>query len=216
LFEPKKLFDLFGTDGVRDIHTKVKTSSVKVVKAISPVENIISLGSLTDLYKILSKDNQVAQRVTIMGGAFNEKGNYTEYAECNIAFDPEAAGMFFNKFKNLKVKVVPLDITRKVYWPEDLVNKIPETCQINIWIKKIILDWYQKRKKIYKIHDPLAVYLHFYPEKAVWKKSGIKVISSSQKRGKTEFSKSNPVCSIALDINNPRNIAEEIFNIAFN
>lgn len=214
-FNPKKLFELFGTDGVRDIHVEFETSSVEIVKTISPAENIISLGSMTDLHKILSKDNKEAQKVTIMGGVFNEAGNYTKHSECNIAFDPKAASLFFNNFKNLKVRVIPLNITKKTYWPHDLVKRIPETSKINIWIKKIILDWYQKRDKIYKIHDPLAIYLHFYPQKAVWKETGVRIILSSKKRGKTEFDKKNPICNIALDIKNPDKIAEEIFNIVF-
>ncbi|MEI6887613.1 MAG: hypothetical protein WCK31_05255, partial [bacterium] len=71
------------------------------------------------------------------------------------------------------------------------------------------------REKDFNLHDPLAIYLKYFPLEAVWVKSGIEVISKGKKRGQTIFSKRNPNCEIAIDLVNPNKISNEIFSIIF-
>lgn len=208
-----------GYDGVWGVHSKVVDSHVSLSKKIAIEKQIISLAPLTDVYKILKGAKDKTESITVMGGVFKEEGNETKYAETNVAFDPEAAGLFFANCKGVKVKVVPLDVTRKVYWTEGVVDKIPETGEANKWIKKILNVWYVKysheREENFNLHDPLAIYLSFFPEVAVWENSGIKVLLNSDKRGKTEFCKSNFPCEAAMGLKHPGKISKEIFEIAF-
>lgn len=218
--EHQWLYNFHGPDGVWNHHTQTNIGKVKIVKHINKISNIISLASLTDLYKILEENKKTMKTITIMGGAFNDKGNHSEFAECNIAFDPQASQQFFSAATGIDIKVVPLDVTRKVCWTDKIVKNIPESSQVNRWIKQILLTWYREyfplKKAYFKMHDPLAVYLTYFPENAIWKESGVEVILKGKKRGKTEFVANKPICKIALDLKDPDKISKDIFKIAFN
>lgn len=206
-----------GSDGVWGIHPETDISKIKPIATRPKNENIISLATLTDVYK-LHKANGF-KNITIMGGAFTIEGNETQYAETNIAFDPDSAHLFFNQFSNIKVKVVPLDVTRKVFWTLDQVNKIPEVNKVNRWIKKLLLTWFDKydhdREKDFNLHDPLVVYLTWFPNEAVWNTSGVEVITKGEKRGQTVFNRGNPLCEVAVDLKNPYVTANSIFEKVF-
>jgi len=207
-----------GPDGVWGIHPKADISKIKSLTTYPKNEDVISLATLTDVYK-LHKTNGV-KNMTIMGGAFTVEGNETQYAETNIAFDADSAHYFFNHYSNIKVKVVPLDVTRKVFWTLEQVNNIPETDKINLWIKKLLLTWFDKydhnKEKDFNLHDPLAVYLTWFPNDAIWKTSGVEVVTTGEKRGQTIFKSGNPSCEVAVDLENPTAIANSIFEKVFN
>lgn len=218
-FEYKWLTDFNGEDGLWGIHPFKKSLQQTVANNIQPTSHLISIAPMTDIYKLFQKYKTVLKTVTIMAGVFKEKGNYTEYAECNIIYDPDAAHLFFSKCQSIDVKVIPLDITRKVFWNEKLIQSIPENNPKNIWIKNILKTWYanygQKKNSVLKLHDPLAVYLKFFPEEAAWVEDGIEVILKGKQRARTIFNKNNPPCKIALGLKNPERISEKIFKIIF-
>lgn len=206
-----------GLDGVWGVHPAVDISKIKSLKFSPDNSNLISLSPLTDVYK-LCKKNKI-KNITLMGGAFMIEGNETQYAETNIAFDPDSARLFFSEFLNIKVRVVPLDVTRKVFWTLERVNSISETNEVNKWIKKLLLTWFDKydhnREKDFNLHDPLAVYLTRFPNEAIWVTSGVEVITKGEKRGQTVFKDSNPTCEVAVSLENPVAIADSIFEKVF-
>ena len=206
-----------GPDGVWGVHPTVSTDSVRSNNEVSKNNNVISLSPMMDTLKLLKE--QKPEKFTIMGGAFNIEGNETKYSETNIAFDTDSAVEFFNNCKGAKVRVVPLDVSRKVFWNLKKIKSIPEKGKINKWIKELLLAWFEKynheREKSFNLHDPLAVYLEFFPEKAKWMTSGIEVIVDGEQRGRTIFSRDNPKCQIALDLISPEEIADQIFKIIF-
>lgn len=206
-----------GSDGVWGIHPTVDISKVNSLTAYPKNENVISLATLTDVYK-LSKINKF-KNITIMGGVFNREGNETKYAETNIAFDPDSAHYFFSEFSNIKIRVVPLDVTRKVFWTIEMINKIPEVNKVNRWLKKLLLTWFDKynhdKEKDFNLHDPLAVYLTYFPNEAIWITNGIEVITKGEKRGQTVINKGNPLCEVAINLKNPVAIANSIFEKVF-
>lgn len=208
-----------GPDGVWSIHNKIDCSGVKIIEKLAEVENVISLAPLTDLYKLSEKFNKKIKKIVAMGGVFYDEGNETVHAETNIAFDPDAACLFFAKHKDISVSIVPLDVTRKVYWSEEMINAIGETNIINTWIKEILRFWNKRysheREEQFNLHDPLAVYLTFFPEKADWIQEGVEVETLGKKRGKTKIGRYNPKCKIAVRLKKADTIAEEIFKIAF-
>lgn len=207
-----------GPDGVWGIHPNVNISKIKPLRVYPKNENIISLATLTDVYK-LYKTNGI-KNITIMGGAFSVEGNETQYAETNIAFDPDSAHDFFEQFSdNIEVKVIPLDVTRKIYWTLDQVLKIPESGKVNKWIKKLLITWFDKynhdKEKDFNLHDPLAVYLSLFPDKAKWYSSGVEVNTTGIKRGQTVINGSNTSCEIAMDLEKSDYISEDIYSIVF-
>lgn len=206
-----------GPDGVWNIHPNISIEKVEEVLKFPKNKSVISLGPMTDVHKLLQKEK--FSEITIMGGAFNFKGNETEFSEYNIALDPEASSMFFEKCQEIDVKVVPLDVTEKVFWTKEKVKSIPENSKVNIWIKNLLLAWFENynkgKEKKFTLHDPLAVYLHFFPKHVNWKKEGVKTITDGIKRGKTNFDNNNPACKVAIDIINSDEVAEKIFNTLF-
>lgn len=206
-----------GADGVWGVHPKIDISKIKTLKFSPDSSNLISLAPLTDAYK-LCKRNKI-KNITLMGGAFRVEGNETQYAETNIAFDPDSAYHLFKEFSDTKVKVVPLDVTRKVFWTIEQVHDIPEVSEVNKWIKKLLLTWFDKydhnREKDFNLHDPLAVYLARFPNEAEWVTSGVEVLTKGEMRGQTVFKEGNPACEVAVSLENPAAIANSIFEKVF-
>lgn len=206
-----------GPDGVWGIHPKVSTKHVKSVKNYPTYDTLISLSPMTDALKMFECGN--LKNVTIMGGAFTVPGNETPYAETNIAFDADSAAHFFKACRGAHVRVVPLDMTREVFWALETVQSIPETSPQSIWIKQVLLAWFNnyshEREKDFNLHDPLAVYLTIFPEKATWISSGINVTVEGKKRGQTIAEMKNPLCEIAWKLSDPEGVAKNMFRLLF-
>ena len=83
----------------------------------------------------------------------------------------------------------------------------------------MLLAWFDRynhaREKDFHVHDPLAVYLTFNPEKATWVTSGVAVVDTGKRRGQTILDARLPPCRIALDVPEASSVAEEIFTILF-
>ncbi len=206
-----------GPDGVWNIHPNVRTSTIKKLKDYPSNKSVISLGPLTDTYKLFKEKG--FKEITIMGGAFNEKGNETDFAEFNIYGDSDSACKFFEECKGVKVKIVPLDVTRKVAWSKKQIDAIPETTKTNIWLKKLIQTWFEKynhkKEENFNLHDPLAVYLNFFPDQSEWTKSGVEVITKGKQRGRTIFQQCNPICNVAAKMMDAKKTADEIYSLVF-
>lgn len=206
-----------GSDAVWNVHPPVSSGIVKELQIYPETDTLISLATLTDPLHIIKR--QKVSRVFVMGGVFTKEGNETPYAETNIAFDPDAARQFFCKCPSDIVKVVPLDVTRKVFWTKPMVEDIPENNEVNIWLKKLILTWFKnynhEREQSLNLHDPLAIYLSKVPEIAEWINSGVEVITEGKKRGQTVFTKKNPVCQVAMKVTKPDHVAQKIFDLLF-
>jgi len=206
-----------GPDGVWSIHPNVDIQNISTGNVSLSTDKVISLATLTDPLTLLREKK--VNEITIMGGAFKIEGNETKYAETNMAFDPDAAKCFFDELKDIKAKIVPLDVTRKVYWSKDQIENISENNEINIWLKHLLSAWFDNynhdREKDFNLHDPLAVYLDFFPEKAEWITSGVSVITDGEKRGQTIFSDENSPCQIALDLTDAKKIANELYSVIF-
>lgn len=208
-----------GPDGVWNVHSDPIQEGYPIIHLDAYPENpnLISLAPLTDLSKLFRSFE--LQSVTIMGGAFSISGNETPFAETNIAFDPEAAAHFFSSCKGIKVRVVPLDVTRQVVWSLSMVESIPESNGVNCWIKKVLLAWFHnynhEKETNFNLHDPTAVFLTFFPNSADWQLSGVKIIEKGDQRGRTKLDRSAPPCLVATGIKKDEDIASMIFTLLF-
>ena len=83
------------------------------------------LGSLTNLATALVKCPDMAKgikEVVLMGGALNDRGNTSPYAEFNFFTDPHGAYRVFNS--GLPIVMSPLDVTRKAIIPEGWIEEL--------------------------------------------------------------------------------------------
>lgn len=204
-----------GADGVWGVHPHVDVSNVVEIKEAPKGQDLVSLGSMTDVWKIYQQNKP--EEVMVMGGIFKGVGNEGVHAEFNIAMDADAAAKFFENCHDTKVQVVPLDATRKVFWTLEQTEKIPEDKEYTAWAKELIKVWFKNRPRIedFILHDPLAMFLKYHPEHAVWVDSGIEVITEGEERGKTILSDKNPSCQIAMDIVDPQKTALAIYDLIF-
>lgn len=207
-----------GPDGVWGVHPVTDTSSIRPLTTYPQHDSVISLATLTDVSKLYQ--THASTNITLMGGAFSVDGNETQYAETNIAFDPDAADKFFRQFSSdTLVRIVPLDVTQKVSWSFDQVLSIPESNSIHAWLKKLLITWFEcydhSKEKDFQLHDPLAVYLSVFPEKAIWYSRGVEVVLTGKQRGQTMFTDRNNACEIAVDLTSPNTISEDIFSFMF-
>lgn len=206
-----------GSDGVWGVHPPADIQNIHSNEKMKLKDECISLAPLTSIFQLL-KTKEISE-ITLMGGAFEIEGNETRFAETNVAFDSDAAAYFFKEIENVKVNVVPLDVTRKVRWSKEQIDTIPETDKINIWLKQLLSTWFIKynheKEKDFNLHDPLAVFLHFFPEQAYWVTSGVQVMTKGKNRGQTVFCDHNPICHIAIDLQDEKKISQDIYSIIF-
>ncbi|MBL7159570.1 nucleoside hydrolase [Candidatus Microgenomates bacterium] len=206
-----------GPDGVWEIHPEVDIEKVYLLEDYPEDLHVISLGPMTDVYKMQKKIK--IKQITIMGGAFNVGGNETQYAETNIAFDPDAAAKFFHHCNGNDIKIVPLDVTTKVFWTKEQILDASEKLPYQKWAKRLLLTWFQqygdKKQMNFELHDPLAVYLTFYPQLAKWTSSGVEVVTKGSRRGQTVLSRFNPKCKIAVDIIDSQGLALRLYKKVF-
>lgn len=87
---------------------------------------LVALGPLTNLAVAIQKDIETMKKlksITIMGGAFNHKGNTTDYAEYNIWFDAKAASFVVeNLADHVPMKFVGLDATHGTVLSHDVMD----------------------------------------------------------------------------------------------
>ncbi|HUC89339.1 MAG TPA: nucleoside hydrolase [Patescibacteria group bacterium] len=215
-FELGWQYDFHGKDGVWGERPPHKESNIPPQPTSDP-ESAISLAALTETYRLVGSG--ALKRLVVMGGVFDQPGNVNPYAECNIAQDPDAASLLFEKAGEVATSIVPLDVTRQVSWTFDDIQGIPTDTEENIWLKSLLTSWYANflpgKEKLFKLHDPLAAYLAFYPEAAHWLRHGVAVITEGEQRGRTVLSSENQACDIAMGVEHPKDIAMEIYRILF-
>ena len=212
-----------GADGIWNTHSKnfpVSKEKIKHQEKYPKNSHIISLGPTTDVFKLSQKIK--IKNLALMGGAFNVPGNETSHAETNIAFDPDATFEILNSLGKTNVKIVPLDVTKKVFWNFEKIEKIPEFNESYKWVKNILLAWFEnyglKNDMPFDLHDPLAIYAMFFPDDLIWEKAKIEIITKGEKRGQTKKIQNKlGNCEIAIGLKKDgTKIADDIFSILFN
>ena len=151
---------------------------------------LLALGPLTNIANCLRDDPEIVNlidKIIIMGGAFQCKGNVSTWAEFNIFDDPVAAGEVFSI--DIPMYVVGLDVCNAVSisrkelpWPlYTNGSRGQEIC------KNILSSWFSfhNDKDIYPLCDPLALISCLYPEVVEYVQSEITVVQSGNEVGRT-------------------------------
>jgi purine nucleosidase len=154
---------------------------------------LVCLGPLTNLARAIAQFEHVAQSlgpVFIMGGSVGVRGTQTRWSEFNWWGDPEAVEVVLNA--GLDVRLVPLDVTRRIVVPGDAVRALRELGQdddaARFWGDA--LGFYMDFHRGYEgldgcvVNDPLAVALAADPSLATWRAMRIGVsVSDDDRRG---------------------------------
>lgn len=117
---PEGLAPLLGESAVEAMRRVLESSPQPVT--------LVAIGPLTNIAMLLNQYPTVVKhiaRLVIMGGS-SGRGNYTPYAEFNMAIDPEAASRVFNS--GLDITLCGLDVTnRAILTPEYLSQLAQES-----------------------------------------------------------------------------------------
>jgi purine nucleosidase len=154
---------------------------------------LVCLGPLTNLARALAEFDHVARAlgpVFIMGGTIGVRGTQTRWSEFNWWGDPEAVEVVLNA--GLDIRLVPLDVTRRIVVPGDAVRALRNLGQADadarFWGDA--LGFYMDFHKGYEgldgcvVNDPLAVALAADSSLATWREMRIGVsVSDDDRRG---------------------------------
>jgi inosine-uridine nucleoside N-ribohydrolase len=161
---------------------------------------IVAIGPLTNLAAAERKAPGVlslAKEIVIMGGAFLHYGNVTPEAEFNIAYDPEAAQVVFERCHHLVV--IPLDVTQKLVFTPALASQIsavkPESliaqfvvnlCQF--MVNTALAFGETEGASGFLVHDAATLAYLFHPETLLFRRAQVQIETKGEwTRGKTLF-----------------------------
>lgn len=168
-------YNFHGKDGIGNLNL-THTNKVKSLEADDFIIEFLSsdiskktlvwLSPLTNLAMALLKDPPITNyidRLIIMGGVVDIKGNETEYSEFNFFQDPHAAKIVFDHLDS-KIQLITLDVTDKCPIKMNDLKKL-NTNNTGKFTKKIISNWYQyfgdTNKRDFLLYDPLTVSVLF-------------------------------------------------------
>lgn len=173
---------------------------------------LIAVGPLTNLAHALELEEdlpRLVKRVTIMGGAVWVPGNITEYAEANIANDPEAARAVFSA--GWPVTLVPLDVTLQHSIGIEEQRALAERgTAFHTALAEMLdayLDFYERfyAERRAALHDPLATMLAVGDSVAsVVRTTALETAPSGvESRGRTQPTASGPEVAVVTAVATP-------------
>jgi purine nucleosidase len=173
---------------------------------------LIAVGPLTNLAHALELEPdlpRLVKRVTVMGGAVWVPGNITEYAEANIANDPEAAAAVFNA--GWPITLVPLDVTLQHSIGVDEQRALAERgTAFHTALAEMLdayLNFYERfyAERRAALHDPLATMIAVGDSvAAVVRGTAIETDPSGlESRGRTQPAASGPEVGVVTAVAAP-------------
>src|SRR6056297_219643 len=157
-----------------------QTPSEKVISELLhqyPGEiTILCLGPLTNLAKLFRRDPtavELIHSVVISGGSVSHPGNASPIAERNMFFDPISAD---EVFQSATTKfLVPLDVTEKVRFGVELLDRLPsKQTGAGKLLHKILPYFFRAAhqklgREMIPLYDPTALLAVTEPELFEWK-----------------------------------------------
>jgi len=161
---------------------------------------ILAIAPLTNLAAAEKKSPGIldlAKEIVIMAGAFKVPGNITSEAEFNIAYDPEAAKLIFDRYTHLVV--LPLDVTQNLVFTNEIARHIAETnfehtiAQFIVSLCKFMVETAMTFRETsgirgFLVHDAATLAYLFYPETLLFRRAQVWIETQGEwTRGKTLF-----------------------------
>ena len=179
---------------VQSLHAAL--AIIEYAKQFAGELEILALGPLTNIALALALEPtlpQLVKRLIVMGGALTAQGNITEFAEFNIAVDPEAAQSVFSRWPGLEVadweacvRYAPSIGSCEHWMAQDTAN-----ARFMHKISRQTLKFKQGRapaldhRAPWEWADPLAAYLALYPRQCQLQACAMEVIREGRARGTT-------------------------------
>jgi inosine-uridine nucleoside N-ribohydrolase len=159
---------------------------------------ILAIAPLTNLAAAERKSPgilKLAKQIVIMGGAFTVPGNITPEAEFNIAYDPEAAALVFDRTHDLVI--IPLDVTNQLIFTNEMAQQVSNAnpqhpiaqflvalCQF--MVKSALAFRETGGTRGFLVHDAATLAYLFYPETLMFQRAQVWVETTGEwTRGKT-------------------------------
>ena len=156
-----------GTDGLKGVPlpkplaTPLDNAPDWIARTLAAAEpgsiDILALGPLTNVAHVLTEHPELINRIgeiIVMGGTINEPGNSGPNSEFNFASDPEAASVVIGS--PAKVRIIPLDVTRKVRAQVDYVESLPDTPHGRL-ARELLTAYLQDGRQSRPLHDPCVM-----------------------------------------------------------
>ena len=195
--------DVHGTDGLGGatgrldpvLLAHIAASQTHVLKDASAPSGskvtLIGLGPATNIPDLLAAyGRQAIERIVLMSGVYFDVGNITPFAEFNAYCDPFALRAIFGL--GVPLTIVPLDITRKVMLPRDVMAAFGgrDTSPLATLIAGShaqYMDFYRDREAIAGCfpHDAITILAALAPDVFYSTTLEIEVDCSDAKRGRT-------------------------------
>lgn len=171
---------LHGSDGLGNLGVQISElhhqhpSDKVIADAVrnEPGElTILAMGPLTNIARALNRDPDLStmiDQIVMTGGSIQGIGNVTPAAEFNCFYDPESAQAVFRS--PITKTLVPLDITRKLMFSFDLVDRLPrEETRAGSLLQHVVPFAFRAYRQMLglegiHIHDAVAFIAALQPE----------------------------------------------------
>jgi inosine-uridine nucleoside N-ribohydrolase len=182
-------------------YSAARPSDQLLIETLQSAPGEITLVAIGPLTNLAAAETQVpgvlnlAKEIVMMGGAFLHPGNVTPEAEFNIAYDPEAARLVFERCANLVV--IPLDVTRQLIFTPSMAAQISAANSASP-IAQFVVDLCQFMVGTamafretggvpgFLVHDAATLAYLFYPETLRFQRGQVTVeTQGTQTQGKT-------------------------------
>lgn len=171
---------------------------------------VCCMGPLTNLATAIAFAPDIADAlgpVFVMGGALGVPGTQTPLSEFNWWSDPEAADFVLHA--NLDLRLVPLDVTRRIAIPGSAIRALIEAGKADqearFWADA--LRFYAEFHREYEhfdgcvVNDALAIALAADPSLAQWEEMRIDVsLSDDERRGAVRRSAAGGYATVATRV----------------
>lgn len=152
---------------------------------------LVMLGPYTNLAIALSLcpdiTRQVA-RLVVMGGAYFQPGNITEFSEFNVYVDPDAAQQVFEAPWD-DIVAVGLDVTHQVALTRSMWEAIPDDAGGAAGLMRAIAErtFTERERSGFFLHDPLALAVALDPSLVAGSRHAVRVDAGGDSRGQTSI-----------------------------
>lgn len=185
-----------------------------IIDSVMNNENVtvITTGPMTNLALAIRLEPRILTRieeVIFMGGSV-DNGNVSPAAEFNILVDPEAAYIVLNS--GLRVKMVGLNVTRKVLITDELINRFASiNNKASLLFTDLMRVFLNNQRKTFHIigaplHDPVTIASLIDDSLIKFQKMNVQIdLSHGSSYGRTncdvfDYLRLTPNCEVAMDI----------------
>lgn len=168
---------------------------------------ICAIGPLTNIADALARDPGFARNVkelVIMGGALDQPGNITPFAEANLFHDAAAADAVFQSEMN--IVMIGLNATlQTLLTPADLTDMARTAPKVGGFLEEIHDFYFGFYRSVgimdgCPMHDATSLLACLWPERFKFTETGVRVIVDGDEIGQTIRDESRPNVRVATGV----------------